>query len=508
MTYGRQPRVAIDLDWIKDEDGNVLGFMKDARTFVPIAALNTDPLTGKATGLIDPKDGSVIALGGKTADSINSAITVYNADGTTSKRCMPKNERLISKGVQWFAPTALSGTAARSVVLDTTDAFVLADQSTAPGVIVNCLTAGFVGGMTWATNLAMPSDGLLQALFWVDDYENGQPWATGSLVVTLTGASGNIAYTYAATTFRPGLNTLQLWNPATAANAVCSKTGVSTAVNSSYNFTDNITQVGITVNNMTLNANLRFAGIWTQTKVKPMLAVTFDVSATDIFTNFIPAWQAAGYYCSLRSGGTDFYRSTTYNALLLAAYNAGHDVYNGSWTRLNLTQSTTSAQLAKEVGLQANYMQQKGYKRGATLFSSAGNALPKASVYRDIFPKFGIKSAKGGTGFNRANMFGPAGLDDRYYLTVQSYGSSASGAGGINAAKEQIDGIIYTGGLLMWFMHDCPTGRPSVGSVPAGNGGGIYAEDVPEMIAYLQGKGTAIEVVTQSTIDNVLDGLA
>jgi len=216
-------------------------------------------------------------------DSINPAVTVYNADGTTSKRCMPKNDRLISKGSQWFSPTALSGTAARTCVLDTTGAFVAGDVSTAPGVIINCLTAGFVGSLGWTVNLPMPSDGLLQALVWVDDFENGQPWSTGSLVITLTGASGNIAYTYAATVFKPGWNTLQLWNPATAADAVCSKTGVSTAVNSGYNFTGNITSVGMTVNNMQLNANMRFAGIWTQTKVKPMVAMTFDTSAQNIF---------------------------------------------------------------------------------------------------------------------------------------------------------------------------------------------------------------------------------
>jgi hypothetical protein len=443
------------------------------------------------------------------ADSINSAVTVYNADGSTSKRCMPRNERILSKGVQWFAPTALTGTAARTAVLDTTGAFIFAEQSTAPGIIVNCLTAGRVACLYTGLNLVMPSDGLLQALVWCDDFENGQPWSTGSVQITLTGASGNIQYTYASTVFKPGVNTLQLWNPATPADYVCSKTGVSTAVNSSYNFTGNITSLEIAVNSMTLNANMRFAGIWTQTKIKPMVAMTFDTSAQNIFTNFIPAWQAAGYHCTLRSGGTDSYRSSTWNTPLLAAYNAGHDVNNGSWTRLNLTQSTTSAQFAVEVGLQANYMQQRGYKRGATLFSSAGNALPKASIYRDILPKFGCKSAKGGTGFNRANFFGPAGLDDRYYLTVQSYGAAAATAStGINAAKEQIDGIIYTGGLLMWYAHDCPTGRVAVGDYSPGNGGGIWAEDVPELIAYIQGKGTAIEVVTQSTIDNVLDGLA
>lgn len=438
-------------------------------------------------------------------DSINPAVTVYNADGSTSKRCMPRNERILSKGVQWFAPTALSGTAGRTCVLDTTGAFVMQEQDSKPGVIVNILTAGYNDIDYTGLNLALPSDGLLQALVWVDDYENGQPFVSaGSIAIQLTNSSGSIGYTFAGSVFRPGWNTLQLWNPATDADYVCAKPGVSSvSSNTMSNWTLPVTRVLMQFNNSQLNANIRFAGIWTQTKIKPMVCMTFDTSSQDIFTNFTPTWQAAGYYCVLRSGGTDFYRSAAWNTSLLAAYNAGHDVNNGSWSRLNLTQSTTPAQLAKEVGLQANYMQQRGYKRGATLFSSAGNALPKASVYRDIFPKFGIKSAKGGQGFYRANLFGPAGLDDRYYFTVNGYP-------GITTALQQLAGIIYTGGLLMWFAHDCPTGRVTIGSVPNTNGGGIWAEDVPELISYLATRTSAgtIEVVTQSTIDNILDGLA
>lgn len=51
MTAGRQPRVNEEINLLTDEDNNVLGFMKDARTFVPMPTVNTDPLTGKATGL-------------------------------------------------------------------------------------------------------------------------------------------------------------------------------------------------------------------------------------------------------------------------------------------------------------------------------------------------------------------------------------------------------------------------------------------------------------------------
>lgn len=46
MTAGRQPRVNEEINWVTDEDNNVLGFMKDARTFVPIPTIENDPLTG------------------------------------------------------------------------------------------------------------------------------------------------------------------------------------------------------------------------------------------------------------------------------------------------------------------------------------------------------------------------------------------------------------------------------------------------------------------------------
>lgn len=35
MTYGRQPRVNEEINWVTDEDGNVLGYMKDLKTMIP-----------------------------------------------------------------------------------------------------------------------------------------------------------------------------------------------------------------------------------------------------------------------------------------------------------------------------------------------------------------------------------------------------------------------------------------------------------------------------------------
>ena len=46
MTYGRNPQIDHDIDWVIDEDGNVLGYQRDLRSFAPIVSLSAD------TGLI------------------------------------------------------------------------------------------------------------------------------------------------------------------------------------------------------------------------------------------------------------------------------------------------------------------------------------------------------------------------------------------------------------------------------------------------------------------------
>lgn len=504
-----------DIDAVLNTKNEIVGFVGENNLLAKFVGYESDPLTGGST--FSGATSSLKLPAGETdlsnvgaSESVVSGVTVYNADGTTVKRCMPKNTRIIQKGAQWFKPPGLSGDSNRTVVVDTSGAFIVAEVDATPGVLMTCLTAGYRTASYTGLNLVMPSDGLLQALMWVPDYENAEAWCN-SIVIVLTGASGTATYTFAGTTLRPGWNTLQLWNPATAAHPVLDKTGVSTCSVSGYNFTDNITAISFSLSTAVIGAITRIAGIWTQTKVKPMLAVTFDTSDQRVFNNFLPVWDAAGFKCTLRSGGGDSYRSSTWNTPLRAAYANGHDVNNGSWSRVSLTQSTTVAQMAREVGLHANYMQGQGFKRGATMFSTAGNAMPKATVYRDVLPKFGLKSAKGGTGLNRCNVFGPAGLDDRYYISAQRYGYPDSGsASGINAAKQQIDGIIYLGALLLWYAHDCPTGRVSVGGYSTGNGGSIYAEDVPELTAYLAPLVAAgsIDVVTASQLDNILDGLA
>lgn len=440
------------------------------------------------------------------AKSPNTVVYAYNEDGSVAKRKMPKRSRILSSGSVWFQPTALAATAARSVDVYSGGAFVAQNATdTLKPVVLTCLTAGYIESVWTGLNLAIPADGLLQALIYLDDYQNGAASPlSGTIDIKLTNAGGTNTYKFSSATFKPGWNTLQLWNPATDAHHVCNKNGVSYLSASTFNYASSCTQISMVVNNAALNSRVILAGVFTQTKVKPMVCMTFDTSALDVFTNFVPVWKARGLSAGLRAGGTAFYRTTPeYKAGLLAAMSDGFDVYNGSWTRANLNTATTAAAFASEVGLQQNWMSRNGLSRGANMFSSAGNALPKASVYRDILPKFGVSLAKSGNGQGSASFFGPAGLDDPLALT-------AKGWGGMTAAQQQVHGLLQTGGILMWFAHDCPVydGVSTRDGPSVTNGGGMWAEDAPLIADYLKTLVDAgsIDVVSPSRLAAILDG--
>lgn len=451
-------------------------------------------------------DGQPIDVGGSYAEASNTAVYAYNEDGSVTKRKMPTRSRILSSGSVWFQPTSLSATGARSVDVYSGGAFIAQNATdTLKPVVMTCLTAGYIESVWTGLNLTVPADGLLQALIYLDDYQNGAASPLGGTIdIKLTNASGNNTYKFSSSAFKPGWNTLQLWNPATAADYVCNKTGVSYLSASAFNYSAACTQISLTINSAALNSRVIFAGLFTQTKVKPMVCMTFDTSALDVFTNFVPAWKSRGLTAGLRAGGTSFYRTTpAYKAGLLSAMNDGFDICNGSWTRLNLNTSTAAGAFAAEVGLQQNWMSQNGLSRGANLFSSAGNALPKASVYRDILPKFGITLAKSGGGQGSATFFGPAGLDDPLALT-------AKGWGGMTAAQNQVQGLLQTGGILLWFGHNCPVydGVSTRDGPSVTNGGGMWAEDAAAVGDYLKALVDAgsIDVVSPSQLAAILDG--
>lgn len=429
----------------------------------------------------------------------------WEEDGSVVQRFMPRAERILAAGSCLFSPTALGSTAARSVELYSgARSLIQSETNTATGVLITILTAGYVSTGWSGLSIPTTTNGLLQAMVWVDNFDAGQPFTSnGNIQITLTNAGGTITYTFAAGGFKPGWNTLQLWNPAGAANPICEVSGVSTvASNTGFTFGSPATSVGLIINNAALNAKIQFAGIWSQTRVKPMVMMTFDVSNANVFSNFLPAWDAAGLKTVLRCGGADSYRSNTWLAPLLTAYNNGHDVYNGSWSRAGLTDATTAEALAREANLQHAYNARRGFTRGRELFSTAGNSGASTTTSRNVFGKLGIRVAKYGTTHHRFAVFGPAGTDEPLRTPTRSYP-------GLTAALAEIEAIKATGGLLMWFAHDAPTGQTAA-AVPTGNGGGIWAEEVPALASALANEVAAgnIDVVTASQYVRILDGMA
>jgi len=436
-----------------------------------------------------------------------SKIYVYEEDGSVLARCMPRKSRITQVGTKLWTPTALSGTAARTVLAYTGAAFLADELTTGPMVEIVSLDGTYCSA-NW-TGLSIPAQptGIMQLLVWLDDFQNGaaSPFASGSVTVRLTTAAGGLTWTFASPAWKPGWNTLQLWDPSDAnVHAAMNRTGISTTGTKTIDFSQTITGIEIVMTSPAINTKMRVAGLFSQTKAKPMVCVTFDVSAQDVFSNFVPAWYAKNLSAGLRSGGSDAFRASAYIASYQAAYDQGFDIYNGSWSRLNLNTSTTSAQFAAEVGKQKNWQSRIGLHRGAGLFSSAGNGLPKASIYRDILPKFGLKSAKSGGGLGRINVFGPAGLDDRYAIT-------AIGWPGRTGALQQIDAAIKLGGFVMWFGHQCEIAgaEPPPDSASPGSGGGMYQEDAVYFANYLKGLVDAgtLDVVSPSQLDDILDGI-
>lgn len=439
-----------------------------------------------------------------------SYIYEYNEDGTVRPRCMPRASRVLQQGVRLWYPTALSGTAARTVLAYTGAAFVLQETGTNPvndqPVEIVSLDGTYCEAAWTGLSIPAQATGLMQVPLWLDDYQNGAAsMLGGSVQVRLTSAAGSLTYTFSSTCFKPGLNTIQLWDPADAdVNAVMQKSGASTTGTKNIDFSQTITGVAVVFPSPAAGAKARLYGLWSQTIMKPLICMTFDTSNDDVINNFVPAWAAKGLTASLRAGGpTNASNREQRLAQFQSAYAAGFDIYNGSFVRVNLDNNTTEAAFAAEVGKQKNWQARYGLHRGSGMFSSAGNGLPKASIYRKILPLFGLRSAKNGGGAGRITPLGPAGFDDRYALI-------ATGWGGRSAALAQIRGLLKLGGILIWFGHQCEIAgaEPPPDSASPGSGGGMYYEDAVYFANYLRTLQDAgqLDVVSNSQLEDILDG--
>ena len=101
MTYGRQPQIDKDIDWVIDEDGNVLGYQRDLRSFSRIVSLSadtgliTDPAQRAAVGEVAAykKDAAALRQPVVTAVSGSPTITTGNTSTTiTSAQTIAKDD--------------------------------------------------------------------------------------------------------------------------------------------------------------------------------------------------------------------------------------------------------------------------------------------------------------------------------------------------------------------------------------------------------------------------------
>lgn len=487
----------------------------------PVTSI-TDPLTGgnnliAGTSTLKLPAGEVDLTGGvgsgSQLDQFVASVYAYEPDGSVVKRLMPRNEYLQQLGANLFQPTALTGTAARTVVMHAGGAFVGASNAGTDGAgLANIAQIDFLGGWnstTWTgLNIPMPSDKRLQFMLWSNVHDTESPNAyAGGITLKITNASGTFGWTYVSACFKKGWNTITLWDPASTSDLSLAQTGVSfvAAGNTLTNWTQPITSISIEWNGAPAGSQAMFAGVWSYTKLKPMVCMTFDTSNANVFTNFVPVWSAAGLSAGLRAGGDSYYRNdVTFRNGLAAAQALGFDVVNGSWSRATLTDATPASTLAYETGMQQNWNVSQGL-RGGVLFSSKANQLASNKTCREVFPKFGVKLAKVGTAKNRVTPLGPFGLDDPYQIKALGFPSKT-------VALQQLASLVDTGGILLWFAHECPIGAGSYSDSVQSNasGGSMWAEDAAYFATYLkdlQDQGL-IQVVSPAQLIDILEGNA
>jgi hypothetical protein len=469
---------------------------------------------GKATldtdGVANGPAASASAVVG--AASVPTAVYEYNDDGTIRKRAMVKSSRILQSGtLLWFPTTTPTSVTATASVANATAGFILSPSgdgsgNVTPPVQITYNTAGFADVVYNGLSIPAPTNGLMQLMLWVEDIDSlGAGAFAGSFYILISLANGTTnSWVFSSSAVRPGWNTIQLWDPTDAdQQAVFNRTGISTSGGTpSFAGGTTITSLTFRAGNPTAGSKVRCAGLFSQTIAKPMVAMTFDTSTPDVFSNFVPAFKAKGLAATLRSGGSNAFRDINFNDVPFWQ-KALSDISNGSFSRLGLSAGTSAAAFAAEVGLQSSWMHRRGLTRGSCLFGSAGNGIPAASVYRSICPQMDITLMKTGLGVGLVKTIGPAGLDDRLAITT-------TGWPGRTAALRQLRVIQKTGGILMWFAHECPSAgaEPPPDSGSPGSGGGMYAEDAVYFANYLktlQDSG-AVDVVSASQLSAILDG--
>lgn len=324
MTAGRQPRVNEEINWVTDEDNNVLGFMKDARTFVPIPTVNTDLLTG----------GIALSVGGKSV--------------AVRDLMFPPADSLIAK----YGRTAQDICLATTTVGVTTVTHALSNERPRFSTYTRkaTITAGTLSELRFP-GLAITADPDDQSLS-IDIYieqpigEFSEITPNPFIAVNLSNdtplASNYRQWGFGASYLRQGWNTLKM-RAADDIGAVSSGNlpfGVSTTSSGTgCNFALPIQYLAIQFTNMNGHV-VHIDQVRRSAKAKPTLVIGFDASGSssndNIFVETLaPLFQSygikpyvtyTGVYELISAG------STTWNRLVTLQNNWGWDIINHTWS--------------------------------------------------------------------------------------------------------------------------------------------------------------------------------
>lgn len=520
------------------------------------AASNSGKLAYVSPGVLYTSNSkSWVPAGAGTSEN---GIAYEYANGAVRPRTGFRRSRVLTDPTFWWTPAAPNTISATGTsAADTSRILHRASARTFTQV-----SAGFLNITYSGLNLAMPSNGLLVVPVFLEDYTSAG--YSPVMLIVLTNASGSITYKYAGTALKPGWNLLPIWNPATDANAAMLRpTLCEVNANTGFNFAQNVTQIQFQPTSFAAGSTWSLAAVETMSKIKPVAVLTNDVTDTSTYTVFTPLLEAAGFRAGIRLGGFSDSSYTSGNiSSLRAAYDNGHDVYNGSWSRTSLTDSTTDDVFAAEVLGCHNRAVSLGFGRGLTWFSTTGNSLPSPQIRRGIAPMLGMKVLKG-PGGSPVNVCSAMGVDDPLHITATGIGGfsnttgtgtsgtnqltiaspsavkigrSITGAGipagtvitqmvgsvatlsnnltqDLTATAVQISdsyysqsllvaALLYTGGVLVWFCHEF------IAAANAQSSTSFTTEDFTSLVALLKTHSDAgnLEVVTPSQLDLIMEG--
>lgn len=470
--------------------------------------------------------------------------------------------RVLAKPTVWFPVTVPTDTSA-NVVVAAEDARGLPPQACQTITKTN---AGYASFAWSGLSLPLPANRLLHVPIYLDDFQVPGGYSLSLTVqMTNEGGSISYSFSANAFK-AAGWTYVPLWDPATPANAVFSKPGTSFVVaDTGFDFSKPVTAIRMVPNNLPAGAKFSIAAIETATKTKPVIVVTDDITDDSTYTHIVPIMEAAGFRGGLRIGGfkESSYSGGTV-AKLRKAYDNGWDVYNGSWSRGGMNGATTKEVFAKEVLECKTRAEALGFTRGMTWFSGAGNSLPSQALCREMAPQLGVKVLKGGSGLGLVNIIRADGVDDPAIMTcVGMGGSGALAATGVRGESMVIiagsralrdgaavsgpgigagariaahgvhgntvtltvpntdnvagpvtladsyeahaaiaDGLIYTGGAVVYFMHDLKPASAAPSSIS------FPVEDFTRLVAYWKAKSDQglVDVVTPSQFDAIMIG--